>query len=73
MEYGSAMSILVHRTMTGSPEENLAVLWKDAQSTYDDLGVPQNKRFGQMHMNMFSKAGGHTLTNRNCDLTDLKH
>ena len=54
---GSTMSLLVHVVMTDPPEQNLMVLWKDAEATYDELGIPKTKRFGSMRMSMFSQAG----------------
>ena len=54
--YGSCLSILVHIVLPNDAAQNLDALWKQIVQTYDDLGIPLRKRFGQMRMSMFSKA-----------------
>ena len=50
------MSILVHNILPDDPPTNLKALWNESQEIYDELDIPQNKRFGTIRMTMFSKA-----------------
>ena len=49
---GSCLYVLVHYTLTGTVEENLAVLWRDIEQFYDEL--QSENRYGHMRQTMFS-------------------
>ena len=55
---GSCMSILVHVILPNDPESNLVILWAEIQIIYEELQIPENKRFTCLRMSMFAKARG---------------
>ncbi len=67
--FGSTLYVLVHFVLTGTLEENLAVVWRDIQSCYDELGTAE--RYGHMRQTMFHTKSQPKLKGKAGEVKDL--
>jgi hypothetical protein len=58
---GSTICLLVHMIMPDLAPDNLAKLWTDIKTAYDELGIDKTHRFGGLKMSMFSKVRKRSL------------
>ena len=66
---GSTLYVLVHYILPGSVEENLAVVWRDIESTYDELD--SENRYGHMRQTMFTTKSQPKLKGKAGEIKDL--
>ena len=66
---GSTLYVLVHYILPGSVEENLAVVWRDIESTYDEL--ESENRYGHMRQTMFTTKSQPKLKGKAGEIKDL--
>ena len=67
--FGSTLYVLVHFVLTGTLEENLAVVWRDIQSCYEKLGT--ENRYGHMRQTMFHTKSQPKLKGKAGEIKDL--
>ena len=66
---GSTLYVLVHYILPGSVEENLAVVWRDIESIYDELD--SENRYGHMRQTMFTTKSQPKLQGKAGEIKDL--
>ena len=66
---GSTLYVLVHYILPGSVEENLAVVWRDIESIYDELD--SENRYGHMRQTMFTTKSQPKLKGKAGEIKDL--
>ncbi len=66
---GSTLYVLVHFVLTGTLEENLAVVWRDIESCYEKLGT--ENRYGHMRQTMFHTKSQPKLKGKAGEIKDL--
>ena len=66
---GSTLYVLVHDVLTGSVEGNVATLWKDIETIYDELS--SENRYGHMRQTMFHKRSQPKLMGKAGEVKDL--
>ena len=66
---GSTLYVLVHDVLTGSVEENVATVWRDIETFYDELG--SENRYGHMRQTMFHKRSQPKLMGKAGKVKDL--
>ena len=66
---GSTLYVLVHYVLPGSVEENLAVVWRDIEAGYDELGT--ENRYGRMRQTMFTTKSQPKLKGKAGEVKDL--
>ena len=66
---GSTLYVLVHYILPGSVEENLAVVWRDIESIYDELD--SENRYGHMGQTMFTTKSQPKLQGKAGEIKDL--
>ena len=66
---GSTLYVLVHYILPGSVEENLAVVWRDIEKFYDELG--SENRCGLMRQTMFHTKSQPKLKGKAGEVKDL--
>ena len=67
--FGSTLYVLVHFVLTGTLEENLAVVWRGIQSCYEKLGT--ENRYGHMRQTMFHTKSQPKLKGKAGEIKDL--
>ena len=66
---GSTLYVLVHDVLIGDVEENLATVWRDIESAYEELG--SENRYGHMRQTMFHKKSQPKLMGKAGEVKDL--
>ena len=66
---GSSLYVLVHHVLPGTVEENLAVVWRDIEQTYDELDT--ENRYGHMRQTMFHAKSQPKLKGKAGEVRDL--
>ena len=66
---GSTLYVLVHDVLTGSVEENVATVWRDIETFYDELD--SENRYGHMRQTMFHKKSQPKLMGKAGEVKDL--
>jgi len=66
---GSVLYVLVHHILPDDVEANLAVLWRDIEQTYKDLGT--DNRYGHMRQTMFHAKSQPKLKGKAAEVRDL--
>ena len=66
---GSTLYVLVHYILPGSVEENLAVVWRDIETIYDELD--SENRYGHMRQTMFTTKSQPKLQGKAGEIKDL--
>ena len=67
--HGSTLYVLVHHVLPGTVEQNLAVVWRDIEQTYDELDT--ENRYGHMRQTMFHTKSQPKLKGKAGEVRDL--